>query len=166
LDYTKENARGLPVSDSSRACGDVSAKSHASLQDNRFSNGILGNTAQSVFSAIFKDQPNRFSEILATLFGRAALTVGARNLRTVSDEPVFVFFYDCREFIVHNSPPLYVPSLVLVADKVPNGDSSAFDYRFAPRNAIDLHDVWIGSAREFIIRRHQEVTALKNSIQC
>src|SRR6266446_232100 len=102
LDCTKENVHGLTVSDSSRACGGVSAKSPASLQDNRFSNGILRDTPKRIFSAVFKDQLNGFSEILATLIGRAALTVGTRNLRTVSDEPVFVLLYDCREFIVHN----------------------------------------------------------------
>src|SRR5437867_12897783 len=55
LDYTKENVHGLPVSDNSRASGGVLAKSHASLQDNRFSNRILRDTPHSIFSAVFKN---------------------------------------------------------------------------------------------------------------
>src|SRR5215467_5962110 len=95
--YTKENVHALPVSNSSHACEGASARNPASLQDNRFSNGILGKTPQSIFAAIFEDQLNGFRQILATLFGSAPLAVSPRDLRTVSDEPFFVLLYDCGE---------------------------------------------------------------------
>jgi len=73
------------------------------LQDNRLSNGILRNTSQGVFSAIFEDQLNCIPEILSTLFNRTALAISARDLWTVSNEPLFVLFYNRCEFIVHSS---------------------------------------------------------------
>ena len=68
------------------------------MQDNHLSNGILGKTPQSIFQAIFEDHINGLSQILTTFFGRAALTVSARVLRTVGDEPPLL--YDCGELIM------------------------------------------------------------------
>ena len=112
--YTKVNVRRPPVSDSSRACGGVSAKSHASLQDNRLSNGILGKAPQSIFSAIFEDQLDSLSQILATLFGCASLPVSTGYLRTVGDEPFFVLLYDCGEFIVHSETSTSCPVVYVI----------------------------------------------------
>src|SRR5215471_14741117 len=100
--YTKESVHALPVSNSSHACEGASARNPASLQDNGFSNGILGKTPQSIFSAIFEDQLNGFDQTVAALFGCAPLAVSPRDLRTVGDEPFFVLLYDRGELIVHS----------------------------------------------------------------
>jgi hypothetical protein len=109
LGYTKENVHGLPSSNSSRACADGAAKSFASLQDNRVLNGILRYTPQSILSTVLKDKFDRFSEILSTLFPRAALSVSPWYLQAVPDEPVSVLLYDRGEFIMHSDPLISFP---------------------------------------------------------
>jgi hypothetical protein len=49
----------------------------ASLDDDDLTQGIARHAAQCVVAAIFEDEGDRVSEILATLFYRAALAVGA-----------------------------------------------------------------------------------------
>ena len=57
--------------------------SHASLQNNRLSNRILGNPSERILSTIFKDQFNGACEILPTFFDCTALSVSAWYLWTM-----------------------------------------------------------------------------------
>jgi hypothetical protein len=79
------------------------------LQNNRLSNGILGDPPQRIFSTIFKDQFNGACEILPTFFDCTALSISAWYLRAICDESLFVLLYDCSEFIMHNNLVLSFP---------------------------------------------------------
>ncbi len=73
----------------------------ASLDDDRLSNGVRWNAAESVFATIFKDEGDRFTEIRPSLFASATLTIRTRDLWAERDEPVAILLDDGGELVVH-----------------------------------------------------------------
>jgi hypothetical protein len=64
----------------------------ASLYDDSLSDRRFWYAAESIFSTIFENERNRFTEIRSGLFRCSALTVSSGNLRRVGDEPLFIPF--------------------------------------------------------------------------
>ena len=59
--------------------------------------------AEMGLTAIFQNQLNGGLKALLALVDRAALSIRAEYLRAVSEKPLIVFFYNCRELIVHGT---------------------------------------------------------------
>ena len=63
--------------------------------------GTFGYSAQPILPTIFQNERDRISETFQGLLLRAALTVSARNLRRVGNEPRIVSFDNGREHVTH-----------------------------------------------------------------
>lgn len=73
----------------------------ASPHDDGISDSPLRDAPKAIFTSIFQDERDRFGKILPSGILRSALTVGARNLRAVGDEPVAVLLDDRDELVSH-----------------------------------------------------------------
>lgn len=73
----------------------------ASSDDQRFLLCVGWQSAQGLFSPVFKNQGNRCPEVLQTFFLRYALTIGTRHLGAICDKPRIVSLNNRRELIAH-----------------------------------------------------------------
>jgi hypothetical protein len=71
------------------------------MDSDNFAESFFWNTAQAIFAPIFENKLNRRSEVLTTLFNRAALAIRTRNLRRPGHEPIAITLNDRCEFVVH-----------------------------------------------------------------
>src|SRR6185436_12688642 len=69
---------------------------------------IWWKTTESVFTAIFQNEFDRFTQTHAGFVFGFSLAIRSRNLRAIGNEPMTILLNDCREFVCHDLP-LFIP---------------------------------------------------------
>src|SRR5712691_38608 len=94
-------ARAEPRSADIHISADGGAGRPASPDDNLLSGRLRGYTPQTILAPILENQRDGCRQTLQCRRLRAALSIGAGNLRTVSNIPALVTFHYCRKLVSH-----------------------------------------------------------------
>ena len=102
-DYTRARAPYLAASESNHGDASDEGVRVASLYDDRLADCRIWNTPKCVLTPIFKDQPDRFAKIRASLIGSFPLPIRTGDLWTIRDEPFLVALDDRCELVMHDA---------------------------------------------------------------
>ncbi len=103
------------ASGSSHKAASAEAAIPASLHGHVLPDSVRRDSAQSVLTPVFQNQPNRRTQAGSALFQIPALTIGARHFRRPGNKPVAIPLDDCRKFVPHEKSIRLIYSFRFIA---------------------------------------------------